>query len=184
MKTVNRIAPQVSTGSMADIAFLLLTFYLMTTVILEHRGLPIMLPPHVSNSQPVPWKDRNLFTIQINSSDQFLIEGEPRQNLAGVRNEIQNFILNPSGLQTLSESPLRAVVSIKTDRGTSYAAFLEALDEVQAGYYELYGQRVGLSAKEFRQLDLDRADHRKLYDKARANLPMNISIAEPTTISN
>jgi len=67
----------VSTSSMADIAFLLLTFFLITTVIKNDKGLTLMLPPWNNNVTTESVHQRNVFTIQVNSENQFLIEGEP-----------------------------------------------------------------------------------------------------------
>lgn len=85
---------EVSTSSMADIAFLLLTFFLMTTVINNHMGLIMMLPAWSENPPLSDVNDRNLFKIHINSENFFLIEDVQKQNLEGVKDEIKKFILN------------------------------------------------------------------------------------------
>jgi biopolymer transport protein ExbD len=176
-------AAEVSTSSMADIAFLLLTFFLITTTIQNDKGLTIILPPHLIEVTSIPIHERNLFKIQVNSQNQFLVEGDLRKDLKGLREELKKFILNPERDPNLSENPVKAVVSLKTDRGTTHQAFISALDEIQAAYYEIYGQRTGLSAATFRDLNLTIPENKKLYDKGRKDLPMNISIAEPTSIN-
>ena len=181
MKTT-RPATEVSTSSMADIAFLLLTFFLITTVIENHKGIP-MLRPQLSTVSPLPWKDRNLFNVQINSHDQFLVEGEKRENLAGLREQLKKFINNNGADETLSENPEKALISLKTDRGTSYKVFIYALDEIQGAYYEIYSERAGLSSKEFRMLDLTNPRNLQLHDKVKKGIPMNISLAEPSKIA-
>ena len=75
---------------------------------------------------------------------------------------------------------MKAVVSIKTNRGTSQRAFICALDEVKAAYYDIYGEKLGMSAAEYRALDT--ADPR--FNKVRRSIPMNISIAEPSKIGS
>ena len=85
--TTHRPSAEVSTSSMADIAFLLLTFFLVTTVIDDHRGIPMILP-HLTKDA-TPWNERNIFSIQINSQNALLIEGEPRQNLSGIKKRNQ-----------------------------------------------------------------------------------------------
>ena len=179
MKT-NRPTTEVSTSSMADIAFLLLTFFLMTTVIETHKGIPLILPQLTTNDQP--WKSRNLFTIQVNGENKFLIEGEPNANLDGIREEIKEFIFNKSGNASMAESPLKAVISVKTDRATKYETFVKVLDEVMATYYDIYAKRVGMSPVEFRNLDLTIEKNKRLHDLAKSEVPMNISIAEPTRV--
>jgi biopolymer transport protein ExbD len=174
--------PELSSGSMADIAFLLLTFYMMTTVIKDNKGLALLLPPHLEKSIEKPIPSRNLFTIQINSHDQIMVEGKEAQSLDGIRAHVKDFILNNGKDSQSSISPEKAVVSIKTDRGTSYKIFLAALDEAQAAYYEIYGSRAGMSTREFRELDLSRPSDRIIYDNAKRGIPMNISIAEPTAV--
>jgi biopolymer transport protein ExbD len=174
---------EVSTSSMADIAFLLLTFFLTTTVINNHKGLVMLLPAWSKNMPTEPINDRNLFTIHVNSENKFLIEEIHRENLQGLRAELKEFILNNGRIKTLSDNPVKAVVSIKTDRNTSHQAFISVLNEVQAAYFEIYAARAGITSKQFRELDLNKTEDRKKYDQAREGIPMNISIAEPTNIS-
>lgn len=173
---------ELSTSAMADIAFLLLVFFMVTTNINEEKGLSILLPALNNIIPPAPIHERNLFTIQINSADQLMVEGTQRADLKGLRNEVRDFILNYHRNPALSDSPSDAIVSLKTDRGTSHKAFIHALDEVQAAYYEIYAGQAGISVEEFRKLDPTDEMQRKLYEMSRKGIPMNISIAEPTSI--
>ena len=88
-----RKSAEVPAGSMADIAFLLLTFYMVSTVIHHEKGIAIVLP-QFSDVAPQPVNKRNLFTIHVNHHDEFLVNGERRINLNGLRDEIKQFILN------------------------------------------------------------------------------------------
>jgi biopolymer transport protein ExbD len=179
--TTKRIAPEVSTSSMADIAFLLLTFFLVSTIINNDRGLPILLPPAINDVTLQLIHERNVFKIQINASDHILIEGEERPSFENLRNDLKEFILNNGRSKNYSDSPQEAVISIKTDRGTSYKKYLEALDEAQAAYYIIYSKRVGLTPSEYRKLDTNDEKDRALYEKGKKDIPMNISIAEPVS---
>jgi len=181
MPRAKRMMPEPSSGSMADIAFLLLTFYMMTTVIRENKGLTLMLPPYQQLPTNIPVNDRNLFAIRINSNDRIMVEGQEIHSLEGLRDKVKAFVLNHKKNPRLSDNPEDAVVSIKTDRGTSYRVFLTALDEAQAAYYEIYAARAKMSSEQFRQLDLTNPSNKKNYEKAKKGIPMNISIAEPTT---
>lgn len=174
--------PKVSAGSMADIAFLLLIFFLVATTLLQDKGLMMQLPPDVPPSE-VPVKERNLFKIRINSQDHFLIEEEITEDLSGLTSDIKSFVMNPTSNPGYSESPDKAIISIKTQRGTSYASFIKVLDLVKEAYYQMYGEKVGLSAAEFRALDRDNPVQNKLYLTAREGLPMNISIANPDKLN-
>jgi biopolymer transport protein ExbD len=178
MKTSHRPSAEISASSMADIAFLLLTFFLVTTIIPNDRGIALLLPE--PSNLVAPMHERNIFKVQINSNDRYLINGEERESLYGLREEIKKFILNESKDKLMSEKPEKAVVSLKTDRGTSYEVYISALDEIQAAYYELYSARVKLTSAQFRALDLNVPAQRKLYDQGREGMPMNISIAEPS----
>lgn len=176
----NRTQEGVNAGSMADIAFLLLIFFLVTTTIAQDKGLMITLPPpQEEDTPPVEQHDRNLFKILINSQDELLIEDELREDITGLQEEITAFVLNRGVDPELSDSPLKAIVSIKTNKGTSYGRYILLLDEVKAAYYTMYAERVGLSAKAYRELDLGEPAEKELYDKGRKGIPMNISIANP-----
>jgi biopolymer transport protein ExbD len=165
---------------MADIAFLLLTFFLVTTVIQNHKGILMMLPQFSQNPPDVPIPERNLFTVQINSADRLLVEGKPRETVTGLRVEIEEFILNRGRDKKLSDNPLEAVVSLKTDRGTTYKMFIATLDEIKAAYFEIYAKRVGITAEEFRMLNTNNPREAALYHRAKEGIPMNISMAEPS----
>ncbi|MEM6525663.1 MAG: biopolymer transporter ExbD [Bacteroidota bacterium] len=170
-------SPQIAKGSsMADIAFLLLIFFMLTTTIVDDKGIDLMLPPEANTPQDTPIKERNLFKILLNSKDEILVEGKKRLSSRSLRKEIKEFILNPNRSKELSENTHKAVVSIKTSRGTSHAAFIEVLDEAKAAYFEIYAERVGITTSEFRLL---RSKDPK-YRTARHGIPMNISIAEPS----
>lgn len=172
-------SPELSTSSMADIAFLLLTFFLVTTQINVNKGLAVLLPEFSTKPLVAEWNERNVFAIHINSANQFLIEGEIKSDITGLRADIKDFVLNPNRSPHLSETPQLTVVSIRADRGSSYSSFIRALDESQAAYFEIYGARVGLMAAQFRQFDTEDPAQQKIYERAKLGLPMNISIAEP-----
>ncbi|MEQ9405135.1 MAG: biopolymer transporter ExbD [Cyclobacteriaceae bacterium] len=176
-----RLEPQVSAGSMADIAFLLLIFFLVATKFIEDRGLLMQLPPDVPPTD-TPIRERNLFKIRINSQNQFLVENKVRQNLDGLIEEIKLFVLNPKNDPTLAEAPHKGIISVKAQRGTKYAYFIETLDLIKEAYYQIYGERVGLSSAEYRRLNRDNPLENEKYLRGKEGLPMNISIAEPDKI--
>ncbi|MEX2594714.1 MAG: biopolymer transporter ExbD [Anditalea sp.] len=204
-----RMSQEVSTGSMADIAFLLLIFFLVTTTIASDRGILTILPPKQDPNVPPPdikLNERNIFNILVNANNQLLVEGEFRDNTQGLSEDIKSFILNfgapdeeaqalynslPATLKaqanmdpTSSDHPMSggAVVSIKTDRGTGYETYLEVLDLVKRAYFEVYAERVGLTADEYRALSSDNAGEIELINRGKEEIPMAISIAEPEKI--
>ncbi len=171
--------PTINSGSMADIAFLLLIFFLVTTTIKQDKGLLLKLPPPPQDKVDVEIHERNLYKILINANNQFLVEGELRQDLEGLSSEIKPFILNYGKDPNLSDSPKEAVVSIKASRGTNYSHFISALDEVKKAYYEIYAGKVGLTPGQYISLNHQNAAEYNLYRKGKQGVPMNISIAEP-----
>ena len=189
----NREDPQINSSSMADIAFLLLIFFLVTTTIANDRGLFIPLPPDPDQMEDIDIKipERNLFKIQINSADRLLVEGEPLTDVNEIRQMIKDFVLNYGADPESSDSPQKAIVSLKTDRGTTQKRFIEVLDEIQGAYYDMYAERAGVTNDQWRKLvdDLKNPDNKRLYDIGRGvgpngdvEFPMQISIAEPTKI--
>ena len=211
MARKNRPTAEIPNGSMADIAFLLLIFFLVTTTIANDKGIAMLLPPKPDPNQPPPEvtkNDRNIFKILANSQDKLLVEDEPLTDVFELREMVKSFILNfgspgeegvaiynslPSSMKAYSsqvrrsdysDDPTEAVVSFKADRGTSYELYVQVLDQVNAAYNDVYGERVGLSAAEFLQLDRDDPVQDRKYQTARDGIPRAISIAEPNKIAN
>jgi len=183
-----RSTPEIPNASMADIAFLLLTFFLVTTTIANDRGLSLQLPPppEPQKDEEVKIKEHNLFKIQINSNDALLVEGNPLSDVSGLKEEIKKFILNRGADPLSSDSPEKAIVSYKTDRGTSHKRFIEILDLIQGAYYDVYAEQAGVTNAKFREAasDLGNPANKAIYDKGRQGIPMQISIAEPTKVGN
>jgi biopolymer transport protein ExbD len=204
-----RMAQEVNAGSMADIAFLLLIFFLVTTTIASDKGVMNILPPKQDPNQPPPeikLNERNIFNILVNANDQLLVEGDFRDNTVGMVEEIKDFILNfgnpdeegqalfnslPASLRTRAQRDPSssdhaasggAVISIKTNRGTSYERYLEVLDIAKRAYFEIYAERVGITADQYRALSGRNASEKELLDRGKENMPMAISIAEPDKI--
>ena len=204
-----RMAQEVNAGSMADIAFLLLIFFLVTTTIASDKGVMNILPPKQDPNQPPPeikLNERNIFNILVNANDQLLVEGDFRDNTVGMVEEIKDFILNfgnpdeegqalfnslPASLRNRAQrDPASsdhaasggAVISIKTNRGTSYEKYLEVLDIAKRAYFEIYAERVGITAEQYRALSGRNASEKELLDRGKENMPMAISIAEPDKI--
>jgi biopolymer transport protein ExbD len=183
-----RSTPEIPNASMADIAFLLLTFFLVTTTINNDRGLSIGLPPppDPTNKDEIKMQEKNIFKIQVNSSDALLVEGDPMSDLSGLKESIIKFIRNNGQDPNSSESPQKAVVSFKTDRGTSHKRFVEILDIVQGAYYDIYAEEAGVSNKEWREAAAKLSDpgSKAIYERGKRDYPMQISIAEPTKVGN
>ncbi|MDH3711031.1 MAG: biopolymer transporter ExbD [Cyclobacteriaceae bacterium] len=185
---------EINAGSMADIAFLLLIFFLVTTTFPNDRGILFTLPPKPDPNQPPPdvtKNQRNIFKILVNSNDQLLVEDEPVRNVDAIKDQVKEFVLNNGRNPNMSDSPEEAVVSFKTDRGSSYEIFIDVLDQLDAAYNEMYGERVGMTGDKFRELRntvKKSPEQRRLYDKARGKengkvtFPKNISIAEPSNV--
>ena len=164
---------EIPAASLADIAFLLLIFFLVTTTIASDKGIALLLPPKPDPNQPPPditKNERNIFKVNVNSSDAILVEDEPLRDISKIKGMVKDFVLNfgkqtqenqdlintlSSGQRNFvlsqgrkpnsSDSPKEAVISYKTDRGTSYDIYLSILDEIMGAYDEIYGERVGLT---------------------------------------
>jgi biopolymer transport protein ExbD len=173
-----------TTSSMADIAFLMLTFFLMTAMITKDEGLTLTLPEYRQDQVIYPVPERNLFKIQINSKDEIMVEGERIPALTNLGVRIKEFILNNGKDGELSDTPEKAIVSLKTDRGTTHKVFVSALDEIQGAYYQIYASRVGLSVAAFRKLDSKNPVDKRIIEKAKDSIPMNISLAEPSQVNH
>ncbi|WP_103028825.1 ExbD/TolR family protein [Salinibacter altiplanensis] len=130
----------IPTAGMADIAFLLLIFFLVTTTINVDTGIGMTLPPKLKPEQkPPPVKERNLMNVLVNASGDVLVD-EERARVAEIRDRVKTHVLNFGEDPSLSASPDDAVISIKTDAATPYNTYIEVLDEVWMSYREIWDQ--------------------------------------------
>jgi len=137
-KKKHRGVPAINAGSMADIAFLLLIFFIVATTMDVDRGIATKLPPLPEDDQEEqdPIKDRNVFIVLVNSGDQLLVENQFAQ-IEDLKDQTIEFIKNPSNKDHLSESPTKAVISLQNDRGTSYDMYIQVQNELKRAYNEL-----------------------------------------------
>jgi len=182
MARSSRTSTEVNAGSMADIAFLLLIFFLVTTTIASDKGIYVQLPPKKENQEEVKLNQRNVFNILINSKDQLLVEDEP-MDITQLKSEVKKFVTNNGKDPKSSESPDKAVVSLKTDRGTSYEIYIEVVDLLKLAYNELRAEHLGISLSEYNELDSDNEEDDKMLDDAKDAFPYQVSDAEPTDIN-
>lgn len=182
-KKKNRSVPEINASSMADIAFLLLIFFLVTTTIGADKGINMLLPPKKDESAPVDvkLKDKNVFKVIVNSKNQLLVEDEPMA-IESIRGEAKKFLSNNGADPTLSDSPQDAVISLKTDRGTQYDVYLRVLDELSAAYNELRAEKLGISVDRLLQLDAKIAKEDEMIKYAQKVYPRRLSEAEPTSV--
>ncbi len=180
-KSKIRPSTEINSGSMADIAFLLLIFFLVTTTIASDKGLPMTLPQKKdpNDKTVIEFNARNVFNVLVNSRNQLLVEDEPMA-VEQLKDAVMRFVSNNGVNPDLSDSPQKAVVSIKTDRGTDYGVYLKVLDAVKAAYNELRAKYLGISVKEYLNLDTDNPADKEKLDKAKEAFPANISEAEPS----
>ena len=145
-------APEVSAGSMADIAFLLLIFFLVTTTIETDAGLDRMLPPMEPPTEAPPIiKQKNIFTVNINRNGQLLVEDEIL-SIDKLREKAMAFLDNggaPSGSPDYcsyckgkrnaesSDNPMKAIISLKNDRETKYGTYITVQNELVGAYNDL-----------------------------------------------
>lgn len=161
---------------MADIAFLLLIFFLLVTTIDVDTGIGLQLPPAPEeNQEPPPIKERNLLNILVNSQGMVLMDEEPTP-VNQVKQQVKDFITNRGQNPELSESPNKAIVSIKTDRATPYNVYIDMLDEVMGAYAELRNQA---SQQEFGRNYSQLEENSKQQETIQDMFPKKISIAEP-----
>ena len=145
-------APEVSAGSMADIAFLLLIFFLVTTTIETDAGLDRMLPPMEPPTEKPPIiKEKNIFTVNINRNGQLLVENEilaidklREKAIAFLDNggaasgtpEYCNYCKGKRNADS-SDNPAKAIISLKNDRETKYSTYITVQNELVGAYNDL-----------------------------------------------
>ncbi len=175
-KKKTREGAEVPSSSLADIAFLLLVFFLVVTTIDIDTGIGLVLPPPPDPEQPPPEvRERNMLKILMNERGQILINDE-QAAVRDVQDRVINFVMNRGADPNLSETPQQAVVSIKTDRQTRYDFYIEMLDEVRGAYRVMYDAEA--RARGYRDYNQFRDRHGE-PNEIRREIPMNISLAEP-----
>lgn len=182
-----RAIPEINAGSMADIAFLLLIFFLVTTTMDVDQGINTKLPPWIDQTTPPPpIKKRNLFTVLVNANNQLLVEDE-YASLEDLKDMAKKFLDNNGdrtctychGAQdpTSSENPNKAIISLQNDRGTSYKTYIAVQNELVAAYNEL---RNDLAERQYGKPYEELGP--KQQDEVQDAYPQKISEAEPLNL--
>lgn len=185
-----RKTPGINGSSSADIAFMLLIFFLITTSMDTDKGLARRLPPPVPKDQKkneeMDIKKRNILVVLINSNNQILCNNE-FIDIKQLREKVRNFIENPYNDEHMPEKTevdvpffgkqmvtKNHVISLQNDRGTEYQAYIDVQNELATAYNEL---RDEVSRKKFGKAfaDLDE-DQQKAVQMI---YPQKISEAEP-----
>ena len=181
-----RLSPTINTGSMADISFLLLTFFLLTSSINTEQGIPRRLPPP-SDEKPkdAEINKRNVFSIMVNFNDEILANSEIVP-LSQLTNRVKEFLENPLNNVNLPEKDIKlidfmgeypvskGVVSLTNDQSTSYNMYVQVQNELQRAVNELR-DKVSLQYFGKKYDNLDTA----LQKSIQKAIPINISEAPP-----
>jgi len=199
-----RAAPEVNAGSMADIAFLLLIFFLVTTTIEKDKGILRSLPPiDDSEVEPPIIKQKNLFIVLLNRRDQLLVEDEEME-ITDLRQAAIDFLDNGGDVNAdgercdycqgakdpaSSDHPDKAIISLKHDRETSYGKYIEVQNELVAAYNYLRNREAERIFNRSFQSMLDEKTRNQFSPDEKLNsqiqrikdmYPMKLSEAEPT----
>ena len=201
-----RSAPEVNAGSMADIAFLLLIFFLVTTTIETDSGINRKLPPKEDIIDPPIIKERNIFTVVVNKDNRLLVE-EELMDIKDLRQSAIEFLDNGGGQgdeaclycqgdknPKSSDNPEKAIISLKNDRQTSYKAYIAVQNELVAAYNDLRNREfnriypmTGISFIDAQKrysdprTSIDEKQKLKpLLDSIKAMFPQKLSEAEPS----
>ncbi|MCF0164413.1 MAG: biopolymer transporter ExbD [Bacteroidales bacterium] len=184
--------PEINGGSMADIAFLMLIFFLMVTTMDQEKGLARRLPPLPSEDQKVDdtkINRRNIIIVKINSNDRLFAGNEP-MDVSLLKDKIKEFLTNPTEDPNLPEKEVKfiegfgnypvtkGVISLQNDRGTTYSKYIEVQNELVKAINEI---RDDFSMQNFgkKYINLDE-DKQKIV---RDCIPQQISEAEPKDVN-
>ncbi len=181
----DRNTPGVNAGSMADIAFLLLIFFLVTTTLDTETGIYKQLPEKKTNVPNITLKEKNVFEIRINSNDEIQIEGNKTIKTEELKPLLIDFIDNGVGTNingekctwcngkkdvNSSDHPEKAVISFQSNRSTTYATYITVQNEILSAYSSL---RNDLSKSLYgNSLDKLESDYKK--DKSNTTLAQKI----------
>ena len=184
--------PEINSSSTADMAFLLLCFFMMTTTMDQDKGLQRRLPPMPDPNQKAEDQKvnrRNIIVVKINSADRLFAGTEP-MDVSLLKDKIKEFLSNPANDPNLPEREekeiegfgpcmvSKGVISLQNDRGTSYQAYIAVQNELVKAVNEL---RDEFSMANFGKLYIKcNEDEQKVVREA---VPQNISEAEPKDVS-
>jgi len=186
-----RPAPEINAGSMADIAFLLLIFFLVTTTMDVDTGITRILPPPVKNkNENVDVKERNVLKILINSHDLMLVNGKPT-NVDNLSQKVVDFMsLHPNDkaypevqaklIPELGKKVLmsKGIVSLKNDRGTSYQMYIKVQDAIAKAFNTLKDQQ----SLKYYGVKYDQLVDDKKIKTINKLVPIRVSEAEPENV--
>lgn len=189
MPKTSRKLSQVNASSMADIAFLLLVFFLVTTSIETDWGILRKLPPAEEDPHSKPFHERNILEVFLNANNDMMVEGK-QMTLSELRNFTKSFLLNAERRSDwpafkTEEIPVlgnmdvsKGIVSVQSDRSTNYATYLGVQNELIAAYREL---RDAAAQKYFgtNYEDLVESGQQEKVLAIRKLYPQRISEAEP-----
>ena len=180
-----RAAPEVNAGSMADIAFLLLIFFLVTTTIETDSGINRKLPPTDEIEDPPIIKERNIFTVVVNKDNRLLVE-EELMDISDLRQSAIDFLDNGGGKgdescsycqgkrnPKSSDNPVKAIISLKNDRQTSYKAYIAVQNELVAAYNDLRNREFN---RIYPMIGINFIDAQKRYSDPRTNLDEKLKL--------
>jgi len=200
-------APEINAGSMADIAFLLLIFFLVTTTMDVDTGISRKLPEKQNtNITPPKLKEKNVFVVTVNRTNNILVNGKTYVQVDELREMVIKFLDNGGGLgnpikgaapaectwcegardPNSSDHPNKAVISLESDRGTSYGTYISVQNEL-VGAYNFLRNRLAkkLYGKTFDELsrasekDPGNLNLKAQVDDIKEKYPQIISEAEP-----
>tara|TARA_B110000438_G_scaffold251853_1_gene256542 strand:+ start:262 stop:825 length:564 start_codon:yes stop_codon:yes gene_type:complete len=183
MASKRRGLPEINAGSMADIAFLLLIFFLVTTTMDVDSGISRKLPPMPEENVEIPEiHKRNIFVVLINKNNKILagigsptnvIEINGDGSISSLKDDVKTFITNNGGKANSSDSPDKAVVSLQNQEGTSYKTYIQVQNELTKAYNELRNEKSNVDyGKDFNRLNNE--EQKKIKDF----YPMKVSEAE------
>ena len=146
-----RKVPGLNTSSMADISFLLLTFFLLTSYINSEQGIQVQLsPPLEEKEKPIPVNERNVLKVMVDANDQLLVNETPLYDIRELKNVVKKFITNTDNNPAMSivklkyieefgtEEPVSSgIVFLQCDRNTSYKTYIATQDQLMTAFEEL-----------------------------------------------
>lgn len=154
---------EIPTSSMADISFLLLLFFLVTTTIDVDTGIGLTLPPPVDDAEQVKIKSENILKILVNAAGDVLLD-EELTSVAQISEIVRNKL----------KANDKLVLSVKVDRDTPYRTYIATLDQVKDAYADL---REEASLTQF-GVPMEQLTREQLQE-IREKVPQRISLAEP-----